>query len=58
MTMIKQTWMVACKNHFGLAPGQKLAEFAAEIKALTADDKADLINDFKAIGIEVIANAK
>lgn len=53
MAMTQKTFMVACKEHFGLKQDQKLAEFAAEIKALTAQDKADLVNDFKAIGVEI-----
>ena len=33
---------VACKKFFGMKPDQTLAEFSAEIKALTAEDRTEL----------------
>lgn len=38
----RKSFVVQCKNFFGLKPGQSLAQFSAELKQLTVDDKADL----------------
>ncbi len=53
MNMVDKTFMVACKQHFGLTKTQKLSDFVKELKQLTDDDRADLKEDFKAIGINV-----
>ena len=53
MDMVDKTFMVACKQHFGMAPGQTLGSFATEVKSLSDKDRADLKEDFKAIGINV-----
>ena len=42
------------KRFFDLKPGQKLVEFSAELKALTTDDKAELIS---LIDVEIEAGA-
>ena len=46
------TFVAACKNFFGMLPGQTLQEFAKELKALTPDDKAELIVLFRSVGID------
>lgn len=46
------TFVVACKQFFGLLPGQTLQEFAAELRKLTAEDKTELIKLFAEIGID------
>lgn len=51
--MKSMTWAGACKNFFGLKPGQTLQEFGAEIKALTPGDKAEMISLFKTVDITV-----
>ncbi len=35
------------RDFFGYLPGQKLADFAAELKALSAEDKAALVGGIK-----------
>ncbi len=49
------TGAVILKKFFGLKPGQKLQEFAAEIRTLTPEDKEELVR-FAAIelGVEVL----
>ena len=49
---MSKTFTAACKDFFGFKDGQKLSEFAAELKALTPEDKQDIFEGFKAIGIE------
>lgn len=51
--MIIKTFTVACKDFFGLKPGQTLMEFSAELKALTAKDRDDLKGYFTQIGIQI-----
>ena len=46
------TFVVACKQFFGLLPGQTLQQFAAELRQLTPGDKAELITLFAGIGID------
>jgi hypothetical protein len=41
---------VAMKQHFGLLPGQTLHDFSAELKKLTAEDKAAIKADLEKIG--------
>lgn len=36
------TFTAACADFFGKQPGQGLAAFGAELKALTAEDRADI----------------
>lgn len=46
------TFVVACKRFFGQKPGQSLAEFAGELRALAPQDKLDLIEMFKGVGFD------
>jgi hypothetical protein len=46
------TFVVACKQFFGLLPNQTLQEFAAELRKLTPEDKQELIKLFAEIGID------
>jgi len=46
------TFIAACKTFFGLLPGETLQEFVSEIKALTPNDKLELIELFKTVGID------
>lgn len=41
-TIREMTFMAACKDFFGLKPGQTALEFGKEIKALTDLDKAEI----------------
>lgn len=46
------TFIVACREFFGLKPGQTLQEFAAEIRQLTPTDKSELTELFKSVGYD------
>ena len=39
------------KDFFGYLPGQKLGDFMAELKALSAADKAEFCEAFNAMGL-------
>ena len=43
----------AIVDYFGKKPGQTLPEFQQELKALTPEDRAYFIREFKKVGIEV-----
>jgi hypothetical protein len=51
--MQKMSFVKACKEFFGFKPEQKLAQFAEELKALTAKDRAELSGMFPSVGIEI-----
>lgn len=38
----------ACREFFGMHPGQKIAEFGAELKSLTHADKVELVEGMRA----------
>ena len=47
-------FVVACKRYFGLKSGQKMSEFAAELKALTPKDREEMAPQLsKALGVTV-----
>lgn len=46
------TFMMACREFFGARPGTTLQDFAAEVRALTPQDKAELIEMFKTVDID------
>ena len=46
------TFIMACREFFGYHAGQTLQEFAAEIRALSQKDKADLIEMFRTVGYD------
>lgn len=50
--MEQMTFISACRKFFGIKDGQTLQQFASEIKELTAQDKLDLIEMFKTVGID------
>jgi hypothetical protein len=57
MTMDEQnlkqmSFVAACRQFFGLLPNQTLMEFANELRQLTPNDKAELIQLFRTIGID------
>lgn len=46
--------MMILKDFFGYKPGQSLQEFAAEIKELSAEEKATLVSlAAKEMGVEI-----
>lgn len=50
--METMTFISACRKFFGLKDGQKLQDFAAEMRELTAQDRLDLIAMFRTVGID------
>jgi hypothetical protein len=42
----------ACQSFFGRHPGQSLADFGAELKALSFDERKALAADMRSAGIE------
>jgi hypothetical protein len=46
------TFVAACREFFGKLPHQTLQDFAAELKQLTPDDKAELVILFRNVGID------
>lgn len=47
----KVSFSMRCKSFFGLLPGQNVQQFAAELKALSYDDKEELADRFTAAGM-------
>lgn len=48
----QMTFVQACRSFFGMLPNETLQEFVAELKALTPEDKAELIVLFRNVGID------
>ena len=48
---MEKSFIVQCKEFFGLKDGQTLAEFATEVRQLTAEDKAEFVAAFNAMGM-------
>lgn len=46
------TFIVACREYFGIRQGQTLQQFAAEIRELTTEDKASLTQMFRSVGLD------
>ena len=51
--MKKMSFLMACKDFFGLKDGQTLTEFGQEVKKLTDADRNDLISEFAKVGYEI-----
>jgi hypothetical protein len=52
MDLKSMTFVMACNNFFGRKPGQTLQEFNVELKALAGNDRTDMIQMFKTVGID------
>lgn len=50
----KMTFMAACKDFFGLHQGQTSLQFGQEIKALTAEDRAEIRAGLEQNGYEIL----
>jgi len=50
--MKKMTFIAACRTFFGPRPGDGLADFVAEVRALGPEDRAEFIELFKGEGID------
>jgi len=46
------SFIQACREFFGILPGEPLQQFAAEVKALTPEDKQELIMLFRSVGFD------
>lgn len=51
--MIQSSFTKAVKEYFGYKPGQNLAGFMDEIKALTHDDREYFKREFVKVGYEI-----
>lgn len=49
------TFIVACREFFGMKPGQTLQDFAKEIRELTPDDRKEFQEMFLSVGYKVVA---
>lgn len=47
-TSASKSFAGACREFFGMHPGQKIAEFGAELKSLTHADKMQLAEGMRA----------
>jgi hypothetical protein len=47
------TFVAAARDYFGYRPGQSLSDFNAELKALTEQDKAELIEGLRKEGYPI-----
>lgn len=50
--------VVRCKQFFGLLPGQRVADFAKEYRALTSEDRAEFCTLFNQMGMPTRLSAK
>lgn len=46
------SFMMTCRNFFGLKDGQTALDFGKEVFALTEADKLEIYNGFKKLGIK------
>ena len=46
------TFIMACREFFGMLPGQTLQEFAKEVRELTTDEKKYFIELFRTVGYD------
>lgn len=53
----KLTFMMACRDFFGLHSGQTNMQFAQEVKALTDADKTEIRAGLEKLGYEIIQAA-
>ena len=51
------TFMAACKDFFGLREGQTSLEFGKEIKALTPEDRAEIVAGLETNGYKILQAA-
>jgi hypothetical protein len=51
--MKRMSFVAACKDFFGIKPGQSSVEFMKEIKELSPKDRTDLIAMFPSVGYEI-----
>ena len=50
----KKSFTVAMKDFFGYKPGEGLAQFQAELKALTPDDRQYFYEGLKKVGVDCL----
>lgn len=52
--MKEMTFMAACKEFFGLKPGQTSLDFGREIKELTTEDRHEIAKGLEAHGYKIV----
>lgn len=50
----KMTFMQACRDYFGLLPGQSSMDFGREVKALNDTDRKEIIEGLVKQGYEIM----
>lgn len=53
--MKETTFVSACREYFGLKPGETLQEFLAEVKQLNEADRKELIGLFPSVSYTIKA---
>ncbi len=51
----QMTFMQACRDFFGLHAGQSAMSFGAEIKALSDDDRKEIMQGLEQQGYNIVA---
>lgn len=51
----KLTFMQACRDYFGLLPGQTSLDFGKEVKALNDKDREEIAKGLEKQGYEILA---
>lgn len=49
--MKEVSFLIACREFFGLKPGQSNIEFAREVRGLDEKDKAEIASEFERLGL-------
>ena len=50
----KMSFMSACRDFFGLHPGETALQFGQEIKQLTTEDRAEIKEGLEKLGYEIV----
>lgn len=51
------TFVMACREFFGLKDGQTLQQFAAELKELSQTDRKEFVEMFRSVGYDATKTA-
>jgi hypothetical protein len=51
------TFIMACREFFGMKPGQSLQEFAKEVRELSLEERASYIEMLKTVGYDATKTA-
>lgn len=47
-----RSFTAACKEFFGMKPGQSLQDFGKELKGLTYEDKKEIAEGLRQVGVD------